>query len=94
MNEPPHTPRKEPERGDALFRLEHFQHWWREPLAGLISVGIGSYDVWKFGRDGGFTSSLDEILILTGIALVAGVRNLFGNAPTPPGSLGGRHEER
>lgn len=61
-----------------LARLEHFQHWWREPLAGLISVGIGTYDIWRYGRDGGLTISLDEILILTGIALIAGVRNLFG----------------
>lgn len=69
--------------GGLLERLEHLQHWWREPLAGIIAVGIGSYDVWYYGRDGGFTSSLDEILILTGIALIAGVRNLFGAEKRP-----------
>ena len=60
-----------------LFLVEHYRHWWREPLAGTIAVGIATYDIWHYGRDAGFTSSLDEILLLTGIALIAGVRNLF-----------------
>lgn len=67
-----------------LSRIEHLQHWWREPLAGVIAVAIASYDTWVYGRDGGFSTSLDEILILTGIALIAGVRNLFGGRPPPP----------
>lgn len=70
--------------GGTLERIEHLQHWWREPIAGVIAVGVASYDQWHFGRDGGFTSSLDEILILSGIALIAGVRNLFGG--TKPGT--------
>ena len=76
-------------QGEWLDKLEHIQHWWREPIAGFLAVGLASYDVWKFGRDAGFTSSLDEILILTGIALIAGVRNLFGSQKTPPN--GGDH---
>jgi hypothetical protein len=75
--------------GDTLLdRMEHIQHWWREPIAGVIAVGIASYDMWHFGTTAGFSSSLDEILLLTGIALIAGVRNLFGGkangAPPPP----------
>jgi hypothetical protein len=72
----------------ALERMEHLQHWWREPIAGFIAVGLSVFDVWHYGRDAGFTSSLDEILLLTGITLIAGVRNLFGGkangAPPPP----------
>jgi hypothetical protein len=69
-----------PTNGDNLLeKLEHIQHWWREPLAGIIAVGLGSYDTWTYGRDAGFTSSVDEILILTGITLIAGIRNLFGS---------------
>ena len=75
-----------PKNGDLLARLEHLQHWWREPLAGLIAVGLASYDVWVYGRDAGFSASLDEILILTGITLIAGVRNLFGAQKPPSGN--------
>ena len=82
------TPAEEPPHfgSSVLERLEHLQHWWREPIAGVIAVGLATYDVWHYGRDAGFTSSLDEILILTGIALIAGVRNLFGgkNGLPPP----------
>lgn len=65
------------EEADALLQ-EHIQHWWREPLAGAISLAIGVYDVWKFGRDAGLSSSLDEILIISGVVLIAGSRRLFG----------------
>jgi hypothetical protein len=58
-------------------------HWWREPVAGICALGIGCWDVWHFGRDAGLTSSLDEILIIGGIVLVAGSKRLFGG--TPPG---------
>lgn len=42
--------------------------------------------MWFYGRDAGFSASLDEILILTGITLIAGVRNLFGAQKPPTGS--------
>lgn len=58
--------------------VEHVQHWWREPIAGVIAIAVASWDAWHYGRDGGFSTPLDEILLLTGIALVAGIRNLFG----------------
>ena len=75
-------PSAPPANGGTLARLEHLQHWWREPLAGFVAVGLASFDVWRYGRDaGGFTSSLDEILILSGVALIAGVRNLFAARP-------------
>jgi hypothetical protein len=61
---------------------EHLQHWWREPVAGAVAVGIATFDSWKMGRDAGLTSSLDEILIVSGIVLIAGTRRLFGAAPT------------
>ena len=59
--------------------IEHLAHWWREPLAGGISVAIACFDVWWKGANAGFSNSLDEILLLTGIALIAGMKNLFGN---------------
>jgi hypothetical protein len=68
-----------PTNGDLQSRFEHVQHWWREPVAGFVSVGVAAYDCWHFGRNDGFSTSLDEILLLTGIALIAGVRNLFGS---------------
>jgi hypothetical protein len=74
-----------PKNGTHLERLEHLEHWWREPLAGLIAVAVGCFDIWKYGSTAGFSSSLDEILLLTGIALIAGVKNLFGGEkPRPP----------
>jgi hypothetical protein len=60
----------------------HLRHWWREPLAGFLSVGIGAYDSWHYGREGGLTGSLDEILIVGGIVLIAGSKRLFGPPPT------------
>ena len=68
---------------DLLARIEHLQHWWREPLAGFVAVGVACFDQWLYGRDNGFTSSLDEILVLTGIALIAGVKNLFAGGQKP-----------
>jgi hypothetical protein len=59
----------------------HLRHWWREPLAGFIAVGAGLYDVWFKGKDEGLTMSLDEILILGGVVLIAGSRRLFSPAP-------------
>jgi hypothetical protein len=60
---------------------EHLVHWWREPLAGVASLAIGAYDTWVFGRDDGLSSSLDEILIISGIVLIAGSKRLFGGLP-------------
>lgn len=83
MSDLPLTPPKA--NGNWLITVEHIQHWWREPIAGLIAVAIGSWDAWHYGRDAGFSSALDEILILTGIALVAGIRNLFAQKQPPNG---------
>lgn len=44
---------------------------WRTFLAGLIAVGLGVYDIWHYGREGGMTLELDEALILLGLALMA-----------------------
>lgn len=72
------------ENGDKPLKLargwEHILHWWREPVAGAASLAIGCYDTWKFGRNDGLTSSLDEVLIISGIVLIAGSRRLFGGA--------------
>ena len=61
----------------------HLRHWWREPVAGMLALGIGVYDVWHFGKDGGITSSLDELMIIGGIVLIAGSRRLFMGLPSP-----------
>lgn len=66
-----------------LHEFEHLAHWWREPLAGAVSLAIGVYDTWRFGRDAGLSSSLDEILIISGVVLIAGSRRLFGGIPVP-----------
>jgi hypothetical protein len=60
----------------------HLSHWWREPVTGLIAVIIGVYDSWFYGHDQGLSSSLDEILVIGGIVLMAGSRRLFGGPPT------------
>jgi hypothetical protein len=60
------------------------QHWWREPLAGLLALAIGVYDSWKFGRDAGLSASLDEALVIGGIVLIAGSKHLFGSTPPIP----------
>jgi hypothetical protein len=61
----------------------HLRHWWREPLAGALALGIGCFDTWHFGREAGLTSSLDEILIVGGVVLIAGSRRLFSGVPQP-----------
>lgn len=70
----------------AVIPLEaaraHLRHWWREPVTGLIAVGIGVYDSWFYGHDQGLSSSLDEILVIGGIVLMAGSKRLFGGPPT------------
>src|ERR1700745_2859880 len=60
----------------------HLRHWWREPVTGLISVGIGVFDSWFYGHEQGLSSSLDEILVIGGIVLMAGSKRLFGGAPS------------
>lgn len=61
-------------------------HWWREPIAGLVGCGIGAFDAWHFGRDNGLSSSVDELLIIGGIVLIAGSRRLFMGATSAPPS--------
>lgn len=63
------------------------QHWWREPLAGILALGIGTYDSWYFGHDNGLSSALDEILVIGGVVLIAGSKHLFTG--TLPGSQSG-----
>lgn len=60
----------------------HLSHWWREPVTGLVAVSIGVYDSWFYGHDKGLSSSLDEILVIGGIVLMAGSRRLFAGAPS------------
>jgi hypothetical protein len=71
---------------EAVIPLEaaraHLRHWWREPVTGLVAVGIGVYDSWFYGHDAGLSSSLDEILVIGGIVLMAGSKRLFGGPPT------------
>jgi len=62
----------------------HLAHWWREPVAGIISLTLGAFDAWYFGREAGLTSSLDEILIIGGIVMIAGSRRLFSGMPEQP----------
>lgn len=55
-------------------------HWWREPVAGVVSVIVGLWDTWHFGREGGLSTSVDELLVIGGIVLIAGSRKLFFSA--------------
>lgn len=57
---------------------EHLLHWWREPVAGALALGVGVFDTWRFGRDGGLTASLDEALVIGGIILIAGTQRFIG----------------
>lgn len=52
-------------------------HWWREPFAGIVSVGVGVWDTWHYGRDAGLSTSIDELLVIGGVVLIAGSRKLF-----------------
>jgi hypothetical protein len=73
--------------------LEPVLQAWREPVAGVLALGIGVYDSWVFGSDAGLTGSLDEILIIGGIVLIAGSRRLFpGGAPPDMPPSNGRNE--
>ena len=56
-------------------------HWWREPIAGIVSVAVGVFDAWHFGRDNGLSANIDELLIIGGIVLIAGSRRLFTGTP-------------
>lgn len=69
---------RRPPEEQRLLLVEHYiKHWWREPLAGALAIGIACWDTWHFGHNDGFNTSLDELLLLTGLALIAGIRNLF-----------------
>jgi hypothetical protein len=50
---------------------------WRSFAAGFVAVAIGCYDVWHLGANEGLTVEIDEILILVGIGLIAGMPNVF-----------------
>ena len=64
-------------------------HWWREPIAGVIALAAGLFDTWHYGREGGLSTNVDEILVLGGIVLIAGSRRLFaGTLPPRNGSEG------
>jgi hypothetical protein len=63
--------------------IERLAHWWREPLAGILALSIGTYDAWYFPRDQGLSPSLDEALVIGGVVLIAGSRKLFGAVPVP-----------
>ena len=66
-------PKSDAEDGDGK---KH--RWWREMIAGFVAVGVSCYDIWIIGKDKGLSGPLDELVLLTGIALIAGVKNLFG----------------
>jgi hypothetical protein len=53
-------------------RVEAYRHWWRSLIGGFVCVGIGCYDEWVFGHNAGFTTSLDELLVIAGVLLIAG----------------------
>jgi hypothetical protein len=61
----------------------NLMHWWREPVAGLASLSIGCFDAWFYGRDSGLTSSLDELLVVGGVVLIAGSKKLFSGEAMP-----------
>lgn len=57
-------------------------HQSRQVLAGLIGIGIACYDRWKYSQpEGGFSTNIDEILLLVGLGLIAGIVGLFGVGP-------------
>jgi hypothetical protein len=72
----------------------HLSHWWREPVTGLIAVGSGVYDSWFYGHDAGLSSSLDEILVIGGIVLMAGSRRLFAGPPTLIEGSNGKEKQK
>lgn len=73
---------------DKVIPLEaaraSLMHWWREPLAGIVSVAVGAWDTWYYGRENGLSSSVDELLVIGGIVLIAGSRRLFTGSNGPP----------
>jgi hypothetical protein len=72
------------ENVENLSAIEHYRHWWREPVAGGAAILVACVDEWFFAPTKGFSTSLDELLILVGVTLLAGVRNLFGTTIQPP----------
>lgn len=67
---------------------EHLLHWWREPIAGALALAIGCWDTWHYGKSDGLTSSIDEILVIGGLVLIAGTKKFIG---TRPNGNGGAH---
>lgn len=78
-----------PDNGDPATLVplesarEHLLHWWREPIAGFLALGVGCFDTWHFGRDGGMTTSLDELLVVGGIILIAGTKKFIAPIQRP-----------
>jgi hypothetical protein len=71
------VPKVEPEPEPKPEHEFHPLESWRSFAAGIVAVGIGCYDVWKLGPNEGLTVEIDEILILVGIGLIAGMPNVF-----------------
>ena len=55
-------------------------------MAGFVSFATGTFDAWHFGKDGGLSGNIDELLVIGGIVLIAGTRRFIGSseADTPP----------
>lgn len=85
MSEPPKEVK--PEDGSKTEQAAAHAFIWREIIAGLLAVSVGVFDIWHFGRDAGLSNSIDELLVLTGIALIAGIKNLFSQQTKKPGEL-------
>jgi len=54
------------------MRLPDLPAGWRSMVAGLIAVGLGTFDLWHYGRENGLSVAVDEALILLGISMIAG----------------------
>jgi hypothetical protein len=54
-----------------------WRHSWRACLGGLISVGVGVWDAWQYGRERGLGIEIDEGLIFAGVYLISGIREVI-----------------
>lgn len=59
-------------------------HQARQVLAGVIGIAIACFDRWHFpSPEVGFSSNIDELLLLVGLGLIAGATGIFRSGPMP-----------
>ena len=82
MDTPPDQPAPPSSNGLPNDRV----HQARQVLAGVLGLAVACFDRWHYPQpELGFSTNIDELLLLVSLGLIAGAMNIFrGPGPPPP----------